>query len=122
VQSLPIERAAQAQLAAAAAGAGGEATFEADAVRERVAFRGRFHLSPHDTVLHAFACSTERVLQYDGQLYVSQRCMCFYAKIFGSEHAVKYTYSSIVDLRVEVVMNDVACRLVVCVVRMLVDT
>lgn len=41
---------------------------------------------------------------------MAQRCLCFYAKIFGSELALKFTVASIGELRVDNALNELSFR------------
>lgn len=62
----------------------------------RVAFQRMFHLTRHDTILHSYSCSYARgVRTYHGELVVSERCLTYAAKLFGSELQLKFYYVSI---------------------------
>jgi CRP-like cAMP-binding protein len=103
-RQLPLEIAARPQLQQRATGGGGggggggDDVVEERSVMARAEFQRRFHLSPHDTALHRFDCDYSRgVRTYDGTLFVSQRCVCFYAKMFGSELIIKVWWASVAE-------------------------
>jgi CRP-like cAMP-binding protein len=61
----------------------------------RVAFQRMFHLTRHDTILHSYACAYARgVRTYHGELIISERCVTYAAKLFGSELQLKFYYAS----------------------------
>jgi CRP-like cAMP-binding protein len=97
-RQLPLEVAARPQMQQRATSGGGDDAVEERSVMARAEFQRRFHLSPHDTALHRFDCDYSRgVRTYDGTLFVSQRCVCFYAKMFGSELIIKVWWASVAE-------------------------
>lgn len=97
-RQLPLEIAARPQLQQRATNGSGVDAVEERSVMARAEFQRRFRLSPHDTALHRFECDYSRgVRTYDGTLFVSQRCVCFYAKMFGSELIIKVWWASVAE-------------------------
>lgn len=54
----------------------------------------RFHLERHDTILHSAACNLVRGMRlYSGELFVSERCVCYHGRLFGAkELELKHYY------------------------------
>jgi CRP-like cAMP-binding protein len=81
---------------ARAVGSGGVKAVNEDDFSRRLAFQRMFHLTRHDTILHTYLCSYSRgVRTFHGELLVSERCVAYAAKLFGSELHLKWYFAAV---------------------------
>lgn len=56
-------------------------------------FIERFKLLPSEVIIKTFPCIYKKTIQYEGELYLSQNFVCFYAQLFGTKTKVRTTFS-----------------------------
>ena len=84
---------------ARAVGSGGVKAVNEDDFSRRLAFQRMFHLTRHDTILHTYLCSYSRgVRTFHGELLVSERCVAYAAKLFGSELHLKWYFAAVTSV------------------------